>query len=472
MNAVLLAQGSATDRLALGVAACLIGAALSLFGRRAPRLGSGAVLFVFGISAAATLTVINLHQVRLAPVPQVAWTFAVVSVLWSTGAAFIPRPGDLHPGSPHIRLHTSSVFRLAALLFGVAAVITQVVILVMRLIGAGIDLFHGYPWGEPARLGFGPEGLWTLLALLASCGIGLATTRDRRLIVCLLWIAVLIVLWSCLLLSPFTMHVTGGFERSTMTVWMMAALSGLLLLCGGCDRVRHRNSSSPAVPGLTASCAVLGAAVIVLGCYHLLVPVRFPWLGIHGSLLMLCVSTAAGAWGASLLLARCWHDGLADAAFGLLTAALCGLAVLAVPFGTSSLSEVYPMIFNAIMVGLAAATGIWTYLAGAWQAPQRSVAAAPLIPHAKRCAFLAAALGLVAGALMTCWPRMPAVAAMDHTIGRVTAGFAAQLFLLLMMLWASRRIRRLTFHLLTVLAVFTTAGFVLIRMIPFVSRVE
>jgi hypothetical protein len=85
---------------------------------------------------------------------------------------------------------------------------------------------------------------------------------------------------------------------------------------------------------------------------------------------------------------------------------------------------------------------------------------------------LSAALALVAGALMTSWPRLPTVAGMDHTIGRVTAGFAAHLFLLLVMLWCSRRLRRLTFHLLTVLAVFSTAGFIVVRMIPFASRLE
>ena len=95
---------------------------------------------------------------------------------------------------------------------------------------------------------------------------------------------------------------------------------------------------------------------------------------------------------------------------------------------------------------------------------------ARFIPHAHRFAFLSAALALVAGALMTYWPRMPSIASMDHSLGRITAGFAAHLFLVLVMLWCSRQLRRLTYDLLTVLAVVSTAGFFIVRMGPFASR--
>jgi hypothetical protein len=72
---------------------------------------------------------------------------------------------------------------------------------------------------------------------------------------------------------------------------------------------------------------------------------------------------------------------------------------------------------------------------------------------------------------MTVWPRLPAIAAMDHSYGRIAAGLSANLYLLLVMLWCSRRLQRLTFHLLTMLAVLSTMGFVIMRMLPFASRV-
>ena len=140
----------------------------------------------------------------------------------------------------------------------------------------------------------------------------------------------------------------------------------------------------------------------------------------------------------------------------------------------TALAERYPMMFNAMIVGLTFSTGLWTWLSCVWDQqlghPEAWTTTGRLIPHAKRFAFLSAALALVAGALMTYWPRMPSIAGMDHSFGRITAGFSAHLFLVLVMLWCSRRLRRVTFHLLTVLAVLSTAGFTIIRMVPFASR--
>lgn len=93
-----------------------------------------------------------------------------------------------------------------------------------------------------------------------------------------------------------------------------------------------------------------------------------------------------------------------------------------------------------------------------------------LASHARRFAFLCSALALVAAALMTYWPRIPAIAAMDHSFGRVMAGFGAHLFLLLVMLWSSRWLKRVTFHMLTLLAVISTIGFLVVRVIPFASK--
>ncbi len=482
----MLAQGWAADRLAWGVVVCLAGAVLSLIGRRALRQSGGHVLFVFGISAAAALTLIYVRRPGLAPIPQVAWTFAVISLLWSVAAAFAGRG---FPVSADRRLQSSLGFQLCALLFGVMAVIIQIVVLIMRMIAVGLDLFQGYSVGGDRRYGFGVDGLWTLGFLFASCGVAIWSAQSRRLVTCHLWIAVMAVFWSCLLAAPFTTHAAGGFERSPMSVALTVSLAALLLVAviiQRCvdQRIRWRQVHSdpdalarplPPPPGFVVSCAVIGAALVVLTCYHVLVPVRLLSWGYSGSRLAVGLSAVAGAWASFLLLARSWHEGLADAALGLSSLAMCGLAILAVPSGNTPLSDLYPMLFNAMIVGLALATGIWTYLGSLWRqqlAGGRAwTTSGHLIPHVQRFAFLNAALALVAGALMTYWPRLPTVPAMDDTLGRVTAGFGAHLFLLLVMLWSSRRLHRLTFHLLTVLAVFTTAGFMVVRMIPFASGV-
>ena len=64
---------------------------------------------------------------------------------------------------------------------------------------------------------------------------------------------------------------------------------------------------------------------------------------------------------------------------------------------------------------------------------------------------------------------MPAIATMDDSFGRITAGFGGNLFFLLVLLWCSRRLHRLTFQILTVLTVLSTMGFLIIRVLPFVS---
>jgi hypothetical protein len=72
--------------------------------------------------------------------------------------------------------------------------------------------------------------------------------------------------------------------------------------------------------------------------------------------------------------------------------------------------------------------------------------------------------------MMALWPRWPTVSATDDSFGRITAGVAANLFLLLVMLWCSRRLHKTTFQILTVLVVVSTAGFLLSRMLAFTPR--
>jgi len=361
--------------------------------------------------------------------------------------------------------------------------IIQSVVLVMRMIYVGVDIVHGYPWDGVRGYGFGPLGLWSLALLFVSNGIGLLSTGDRRLTTVQLWTAVLLILWASLLYPPFRTNAFGGLERTGGTLLLLASLSMLLTIAvvvegrfadGSRSDADASTVSQRGTPGFTASCGVLALVIIVLTCYHLLVPVPTMWGGFRGSTLSAFVSAAVAAGGSFLLLGRCWSGNLADASLGVASLSLCGLAMLAVPNLPTALSERYPMMFNALIVGLTLATGLWTWLSCVWSSPMDDggprTTAARLIPHAQRFAFLNAALALVAGALMTYWPRLPSIASMDDSLGRITAGFAAHLFLVLTMLWCSRKLRSLTFHLLTVLAVVSTAGFIVVRMAPFASR--
>jgi hypothetical protein len=473
---VFLAQTWAADRIAWGILVCILGAMVSAIGKQVLQWRAGWVLLIFWVSAAITLGIIYGRIPALAPVPQIAWVCALLSLLWSTVAAVTEwREGAGTPARSEPPSHLSEVLSLSALLFGVIAAIIQLVLLVMQLVSVALDLVRGFPWGGARGFSFGAEGAWTLLMLFSSCAAGWFVSKSRRLATCLLWLAVMLVAWLCLLLPAFTTKLTGGFERSAMTVWMTAGLSALLVVAVALN-AHPQGARRGTPPGFVVSCAALAGCIVLLSCYHLLVPVRMGLAGFRGSLVLVTLSASGAGLGGFVLLSRSWNEGLADAALALSSFAVCGVAVLAVPFGTAPLSDLYPMVFNALIVGFAVGTGLWTYLAGVWKRQSRRASAWPtaaaLWPHAKRSAFLNAALGLVAGALMTFWPRMPNVAGMDHTLGRVTAGFGAHLFLLLVMLWCSRRLARLTFNLLTILAVFTTAGFIVVRMAPFASHFE
>jgi hypothetical protein len=222
------------------------------------------------------------------------------------------------------------------------------------------------------------------------------------------------------------------------------------------------------------SAAVIAAAVVLLVCYHLAVPVAVGWGGFRLAAFVATGSAALAALACFSLVGRMWSVSLADAAMALASVSLCSLATAAVPAEPANLAERYPLIFNAMIVGLAVATGGCTRLGSIWQ-QQREVGrarmtAGRLIPHARRFAFLNAALALVVSVAMALWPRQRSIATMDHIYIRVVAGFSANLFLLLVMLWCSRQLRRPTFHILTLLVLASTVAFLIVRIVPFTAQ--
>lgn len=92
--------------------------------------------------------------------------------------------------------------------------------------------------------------------------------------------------------------------------------------------------------------------------------------------------------------------------------------------------------------------------------------------HFKRFAFLNAVLGLLVADLMSVWPRLRWIAIPDDSLGRVTAGFGVHLLLLLVLLWSARRLNLLTLHVLSVVAVLSSAGFLLVRAYPYTPQFQ
>lgn len=467
------------------VALFVVGAASAMLRRRLPRTVVWPVC-VLSISIAVALIVVWWWPTSSGAVQDTARACSVLALAWSCCGVVTLWLRGRSSGPGIDRAGLVGVVLGVALLLGVVAAVVQSVVLVMRMVYVATDVARGYPHVGAGDYGFGTEGLWSLGFLLAACLLGAVMTGDRRLGTGVLWSAIIMASWSCLLAPPLRAAATGGLERSGSTLLLVAAWALLLALAvavtgwvearlGRSVRAEVGRVAVPvAWPGLSPSVSVLALAIALLVCYHLAVPVNLSRGGFRAAVLIVSGSAAGAALGCFLLVRRSGQPALADAAMGLSSLGLCGLATLAVPAQPVLLAERYPMLFNAMIVGLALAAGLWTYVASSSPNAHGDVAngsaGVHFGGHARRFAFLSAALALILGVAMAIWPRWPAIPTMDDTVGRVTAGLAANLFLLLVMLWCSRRLHRLVFQVLTVLSVASAAGFLLVRMLPFTSR--
>ena len=452
-----------------------------------PRIIGGCVLV---LAVAVIAAVVALRQGAAAGhVSQaIAFWVALLSLLGSVLAAAVARAdraGPVHPG------YCSNVMRTArftALLAGAAAVAVLLFVLGIRLISLVIDLVTVLPPAGTQDYGFGPAGLWSWGILFGSGAIALLSTRKPPLYTAQLWLGALTVTWACLLPPVYRLAATGGLRQTGALSALMVSLAIILLLAStgnACMAGRRRRqpllppdegvaASAPERPGFWMSCGILASVVILLASYHLAVPVALERGGFRLGALAVTVAGAVGAAACFAQVARAAAPKLGDAGMGLSSLFFCGLAVAVVPSRPQTLAERYPMVLNAMVVGLACALAGSTWVASLrgtrWRTSTVGALLGRLMPHAKRFAFLNAVLALTLAWLMALWPRFRSIGVSDGSIGRITAGFGANLFLLLVMLWAARRLKRLTFHLLTILALVSAAGFMTMRMLPFTPQ--
>ncbi len=419
---------------------------------------------------------------------EVARACAALALIWSACAAAVrPRHrGEAHGGTSRSSL--SAAAGIVALLLGVVAAIVQSVVLAMRMIVAAEEIARCAPWAGTLDFGFGPHGLWSLGFLFMACLIWLASTGDRRLGTCVIWCGVLFAAWASLIPPALRPTVAGVYERTGTPLLLTAALSivlvGTVAVIGFVDHYWRRpaeplgagetESGSSPWPGVPLSVAIIGLGVVLLVCYYLAVPTSAGRGGFRLTALVASGSAAASAAATLLVLRRGWSTALAESGMGLASLTVCGIATLVVPSRPESLGDRYPMVFSALVFGFATCTGLWTWMAAVWQGRleqgRASDATARLVPLAKHFAFLNAALGLSVAALMALWPRWPMIAATDDSFGRVVVGCSANLYLLLVSLWCSRRLHRAPLQILAVLAVVAMAGFLLARVWPFTPR--
>ncbi len=443
------------------------------------------------LSAALAACGLALYSLPCPPgvVPRVAWVCSLLSLAWSIAFFVTPRRVVVSRPSGNEHPMAGWTLRHLALYWGVIAAIIQIVLLTMRCVYVGIDLMHGYPWQGLRDYGFGPTGLWAVLALSASCSLGLLATRDGRLLTVQFWIMVVFAMWACLLCDPFQATKTGGFERTDATLTLVECLACLILVavvCTGwlteakflqpranvsCNLADMRSFAGGCPPGFRPSVAALALALNVAIMFHVLVPAGQSTSILRVSGVRAGIAAMVAAVGCLHLLRRSWSAHLADATLGLFALGLCGLATVAVPAGRIPLDQRYPMIFNSIIVGYAFAAGVFAHLVWTWGLAKHEPGSTRtcLVPHLKRFAFFSGATALLSGVMMSFWPGIPGISSMDHSLGRVIAGFAAFLFLLLVTLRSSRLMERLSFHFLTVAVAASMVAFLVTRALPFTS---
>lgn len=419
--------------------------------------------------------------------PRIAWVCSLVAMALCMATWHSP------PRSESLRLkpkrhEIQRILHEVALYLGVTAGLILIVLLTMRSVYVGIDLVHGYPWQGAHRFGFDQAGIRTIAVLLAACVIALLETRDGRLITIQWWLLVLFTMWVCLLSSPFQATKTGGFERTDTTLILVECLSGLTLMAvlmvgwlvdskflkprtGDISGTLSMSDSCQLPNGFRASVAIVALALNVAVLFHILVPAGQSTPALRFSGVRAGVAALVASSGGLFLLRRTWGAQLADATLGLIALGVCGIAIAAIPSERMPLDLKYPMIFNAITVGYAFTAGAFAQLSWVWCGASLPPASTRkrIVPHLNRFAFFCAAVALLSGVMMSFWPGVPGVATMDHSLGRVVAGFAAFLFLMLITLRSARLFERLSFHFLTVAVAACMVAFLATRALPFLS---
>jgi len=445
-------------------------------------------IWILSAIAAATagvfVTLTFLHVPR--SIGQViAWSCAMLSLVaaWIASLSATPR------SDRQLHYHDNGLFvsvaYLVSLLSAVVAIIIQAYILGVRAIACLLDIVSEVPRATENTYGFSAAGLWPLLFVLLATLCAERSTKSLRLRTWALIISTMIVTWFALLWRPIVLSPGAGLVRTNGPVILVSAVAALTLaavVLQGAVVLRYRwrlaksspdELASPAAlwPGYREVCGGLIAGLLLLLANHLIVPISLTGEYNRVIALVLGVSACAAGYASLILTMRQWHPNFADAGLGLLSVGICCLLFTLLPQRSVPLAEYYPIIFNVLMVGFGLGTWLWTWLTLVWQ--QQLDDGKPwtnegyLIHHAKRIAFLCAVLAVTSGGMMAIWPYLRIVGTGDASLGRITSGLGGNLFLLLIFLWTARRLRRHTFQMLSMLALLSTTGFMLLRMLPF-----
>ena len=420
------------------------------------------------------------HPIKLA-----AGFASLAALVWSlvAWAATPASPaGDSHAArlASASRVASTAAAAMAAVIFGSIAAtrVAQVV----------LEVWHGTPLIQVRATGFDADGVVMLLATVAASIVVRRAGGGRAALALSYWLSVLAVGWFALLRPVYRPSETGGYDRTEIVLALIVGLSMVFtwfVLLEGIRRNRGRwrasrlepealPGASDHWPGVRQSGAVIGIILILLICLQITAPPSRWGIGIRASALIACVCGLAVGASCFALLGRRWSTNLADVALGLTTLAAAALAVSVAPAEHETLGRRFPAVFNAIMIAFSAMSWLWAWLVRVWRQQVDGgraawTSAGRLVPVCERFAFLVGCLAVLVGALMAIWPRLRSIDAADGSLGRVAAGVAGHLLLVLVLMWNGRVLGRSSFGVLAVLSVLSLILFITVRAQPLVS---
>lgn len=433
-------------------------------------------VMAIGLAAAA----LGFVQPGLGGIATAAWTASGVSLFLALLARVFdearPRT-DLRPTD------RASLLRILSLLTAVPALVVLLVVLTIRLVLVSVALLGDRALPARASYGFSSAGLAMIGFLFGAAFVSYLGTRNRRLVTVMFGLALQGVAWASLLAPPLSVGTGGTRARTTISVVGMCAVAAWLGVSslihtialnrrrrGMAPERRYAERFRPMWPGFRLMCGVVAMAMMAMLFYHLAVPLSAGAFGFRATAALCALAACVGTGSMFLLVREDWHPNLVEAGMGLASLALCALMLLLVPDAARALDARYPMIFNALVAGLAASTWCWTMLADRWrtafQAPHVQPQRLQAAHLAQRLAFLTASLALLLAMLMAGWPRLRSIAATDDSLGRMVAGILGNFLLLLVLAEWSHRHRRPSLYVLTTFAAATMLGFLYARGFP------
>ncbi len=331
------------------------------------------------------------------------------------------------------------------------------------------------------------------LLVAAACVVVTHSTRSAYLLVPLFWAMFLAMVRQCSLIPPVAPE--PGALSSDLTgapsLWLLALLLGSAVMMGVLVAAQGLSwKSSPRVawqkdvafllrpprtwPGMEQSAAALGMFILVIGCLLLVFPSPAgSFINVLPSVVCSVVALIA-AIAVFTVANRHWAVSLGEIGVGLLTLSICSAVLAFVPSNPPALSDRFPLIFNALVLGCVLCTFFWVWLGGVWEQQldeqgQAWTTAGRLVPLAKRGGFMAGAFGVLFSLHMGIWPVLDQVEGFDNSSGRIFWGYGCMILLMVAVCWGYSKTPGPAFRTLIMLNSVALVLYGYVRVLPYTS---